>query len=52
MSIAADDKQNLYLEYAEYCLKLVKTAEPRQSRVVLRQMAADWLHLADRQPAR
>jgi hypothetical protein len=49
MSLPADDKQSLYLAYAEYCLKLVRTVGERENRVVLREMASDWLNLADRE---
>jgi hypothetical protein len=49
MSLPDDDKQSLYIAYAEHCLKLVRSVGERESRVVLREMAADWLNLAGRE---
>ena len=46
----ANRKANKYEEYrlyAEHCLKLVRLATSRKSRVIQRQMAAEWFKLAD-----
>ena len=36
-----------YRAYALFCVDLAKTCPERDSRVVLREMAAEWLRLAD-----
>lgn len=36
-----------YVAYATHCLQLAKVSADRQSRAVLREMAAEWLKLAD-----
>jgi hypothetical protein len=36
-----------YVRYAEECLALTKLAGDRSTRVVLREMAAEWIKLAD-----
>ena len=33
--------------YAEHCLAMAKLPRDQKSRVVLREMAAEWLKLAD-----
>jgi hypothetical protein len=33
--------------YAEHCLELVRIATDRESRVIQREMAAEWFKLAD-----
>ena len=46
----ANRKANKYEEYrlyAEHCLKLVRIATSRKSRVIQRQMAAEWFKLAE-----
>ncbi len=36
-----------YVDYAEHCLKLAKESTDRESRVILREMAAEWLRLSE-----
>jgi DNA-binding transcriptional regulator YdaS (Cro superfamily) len=37
---------NEYLTYAERCLAIARMISSRESRVVLREMAAEWTKLA------
>ena len=41
------DKREQHVAYATHCLQLAKIAADRQSRAVLRGMAAEWLKLAE-----
>ena len=52
MAIGKNDKHDEYTRYAEHCLAMAKIAPEHESRVVLREMAAEWLRLADAQPPR
>jgi hypothetical protein len=36
-----------YRLYAEHCLELVRIATNRESRVIQREMAAEWFKLGD-----
>ena len=36
-----------YVLYAEHCLMMAKVAPDQQSRIIQREMAAEWLRLAD-----
>ncbi|MDF3810719.1 MULTISPECIES: hypothetical protein [Rhodopseudomonas] len=36
-----------YVDYAEHCLKLAKESTDRESRVILREMVAEWLRLSE-----
>lgn len=36
-----------YVDYTEYCLKLAKESTDRESRVILREMTAEWLCLSE-----
>jgi hypothetical protein len=40
-------KYEEYRLYAEHCLNLVRIAASRESRVIQREMAAEWFKLAD-----
>jgi hypothetical protein len=40
------DKREQYVGYATHCLQLAKVATDRESRAVLKEMAAEWLKLA------
>jgi hypothetical protein len=40
-------KYEEYRLYAEHCLQLVRIATDRESRVIQREMAAEWFKLAD-----
>ncbi len=41
------DKGEQYVAFATHCLQLVKVATDRNSREILREMAAEWLKLAE-----
>jgi hypothetical protein len=41
------DTRERYVAYATHCLQLAKVAADNQSRAVLREMAAEWLKLAE-----
>ena len=40
-------KREEYLRYAAHCLELVRVATSRKSRIIQREMTAEWLKLAD-----
>jgi hypothetical protein len=42
-----NDKVKDYERYAEHCLNTVAAATDLQSRSIQREMAAEWLRLAD-----
>ena len=41
------DKRERYVSYSAYCLKLAGVSFDDQSRLVLREMASEWLKLAE-----
>ena len=41
------DKRERYVGYSAYCLELAKVAFDDQSRTMLREMASEWLKLAE-----
>jgi hypothetical protein len=41
------DKREQYVAFATHCLQLAKVAVDGQSRTILREMAAEWLKLAE-----
>jgi hypothetical protein len=41
------DKREQHVAFATHCLQLAKVAADRQSRAVLKEMAAEWLRLAE-----
>jgi len=47
MAIPADEKQKDYAHYAAHCLYLMNAATDPDSRSIQREMAAEWLKLAD-----
>jgi hypothetical protein len=47
MPVRKTSKREEYLGYAEHCLKLVRLATRRETRVIQREMAAEWFKLAD-----
>jgi hypothetical protein len=50
MAVPKNDMHKDYVRYAEHCLKMVPAAadpEVQQFRAVQREMAAEWLRLAD-----
>ena len=46
MSVSQADQAMLYASYAEHCVKVAKALPNRESRIVHREMAAEWLKLA------
>jgi hypothetical protein len=41
------DTRERYVAFATHCLQLAKVAADNQSRTILREMAAEWLKLAE-----
>ena len=41
------DRRERYVDYANCCLQLAKVAADHQARVRLREMASEWLKLAE-----
>jgi hypothetical protein len=41
------DRCEEYIGYAEHCLKLAENSTDRELRVILREMAAEWLRLTE-----
>ena len=42
-----NDAYEDYVRCAEHCLKIVRLATDRETRVVQREIAAEWFKLAD-----
>jgi hypothetical protein len=42
-----DDAYNDYARYAQHCLQMVAKTADQESRRIQREMAAEWLRLAD-----
>jgi hypothetical protein len=47
MTIPENDKYQEYERYAEYCLSLAAELTDQDSRRIQREMAAEWLRLAN-----
>jgi hypothetical protein len=47
MAIPDDGKHKEYSRYATHCLDMVTVAKDQEMRAVQREMAAEWLKLAD-----
>jgi hypothetical protein len=47
MAASKDDKQKDYAHYAAHCLYLETAASDPDSRAIQREMAAEWLKLAE-----
>jgi hypothetical protein len=47
MTTPENDKSEEYERYAAYCLKAASKLPDQESRRVLREMAAEWLRLAE-----
>jgi hypothetical protein len=45
--IPKSDKHKEYARYAAHCLTMVTSAKDQGSRAIQREMAAEWLRLAD-----
>jgi hypothetical protein len=54
MTAPKSDKFKDYARYAEHCLNMVAATSDQESRSIQREMAAEWLRLADtvRRPRR
>jgi hypothetical protein len=42
-----NEKRKVYAHYAAHCLHMVTAAKDQDSRAIQREMAAEWLRLAD-----
>jgi hypothetical protein len=42
-----NEKRKVYAHYAAHCLHMVTAARDQGSRAIQREMAAEWLKLAD-----
>jgi hypothetical protein len=47
MAIPKNEKHKEYVRYAEHCLNMVTSAGDREIRTIQREMAVEWLRLAD-----
>ena len=47
MATPKNDKHKEYARYAEHCLELVPRAPSQEYRAIQREMAAEWIKLAD-----
>ena len=47
MSVSKSDKHEEYARYATCCLEMTAVAKDHDARVILREMAAEWLKLAE-----
>lgn len=49
-----NEKRKIYAHYAAHCLHMVTAAKDQGSRAIQREMAAEWIKLADavREPAK
>ena len=47
MAVPKSNTHRDYVRYAEHCLKMVPLAPDQEYRNVQREMAAEWLKLAD-----
>jgi hypothetical protein len=41
------NKREQYVAFATHCLQMAKATTDRESRAILREMAAEWLKLAE-----
>jgi hypothetical protein len=47
MAVRENDKHKEYTQYAAHCLDMVTVTRDQESRSIQREMAAEWLQLAD-----
>jgi hypothetical protein len=47
MTGSTNEKRKTYAHYAAHCLHMVTAAKDQDSRAIQREMAAEWLKLAD-----
>ena len=54
VAVPQNDKHKDYARYAAHCLDTVTTTKDQDARAIQREMAAEWLRLADaiRRPRR
>jgi hypothetical protein len=54
MTMPKNDKYKEYARYAEHCLNVAAATTDQESRSIQREMATEWLRLADtiRRPRR
>jgi hypothetical protein len=45
--MAMNEKREEYARYAQHCLQMVAAATEQEARSIQREMAAEWLRLAD-----
>jgi hypothetical protein len=45
-----NEKRKEYARYAQHCLQMVAAATEQESRSIQREMAAEWLKLANDAP--
>jgi hypothetical protein len=45
--VAINEKRKEYARYAAHCLQMVAASTERESRSIQREMAAEWLKLAN-----
>jgi hypothetical protein len=46
LTVMATERCEEYTHYAEHCLAMARVARDQQSRMIQREMAAEWLRLA------
>jgi hypothetical protein len=47
MAVPKNDKHKEYTHYAQHCLQMVPRIPDQEYRAIQREMAAEWLKLAD-----
>ena len=47
MAISKNEKHKEYAQYAAHCLNMVAATKDQAARALNREMAAEWLRLAD-----
>ena len=47
MAVQKNDKYKVYVKFAAHCLEMVAVTREQESRSIQREMAAEWLQLAD-----
>jgi hypothetical protein len=47
MAVSKNDKHKDYVRYAAHCLNVVPAIKDQDDRGINREMAAEWLRLAD-----
>ena len=47
VTILQRDKHKEYARYAAFCSEMTTVAKDRDARTILREMAAEWMTLAD-----